>query len=368
MRSFWFHTWLLEATSQADNNGLRVLFGGTDEDKAYFENLFFDGKHRETYQGKKWFRDFSGAARKQDCDISVKPLLGDLHSDPESDARFAIPNWLTAEVSPHRADIEDGRTKSRRRDIRQLKKHNLSYKVTAAESALSHFYHSMYVPTMQASHSDGALLMSFDHMMKRRTAGECELVVITQHDDEIAGSLIVYDEHLPRLWSEGVLNGDRKYLKVGTGMALYLFSFRHLLDNGHKTFNVGRSRAFLSDGALYFKKRLGIEVSHATGAAYSLRINNLSDSARKCLLANPFIFLSDSKLHSAVFVESDSLEVDDDWASIWNAYFLPGISQISLFVVDDQQANEAIRVPDEYAERIQICHLPASIQKSHNAR
>ena len=364
MRSFWFHTWLLEAPSETDSKGLRVLFGGTDKDRAYFANRFFDGKPRETYQGRKWFREISSTARKLDCDLILTPLLGYLHSAPEYDARFAIPNWLTAEVTPHRSDVEEGRTKSRRRDIKQLQKHNLSYKVTTAESSLSHFYHSMYVPTMKASHSDGVLLMGFDHMMGRRKAGECELVVITHNDEDIAGSLIAYDQGRPRLWSEGILNADRNYLKLGTGMAIYLFSFRHLLENGHKTINVGRSRAFLSDGALYFKKRLGIEVSHATEFAYALQINNLSEGARECLVANPFIFLSGSELHAAVFMKANSLKADDVWTYIWRSYNLQGISQIALFVLDGQQANDTIRVPDQYAGRIQIRQLAASVPAS----
>ena len=154
----------------------------------------------------------------------------------------------------------------------------------------------------------------------------------------------------------------------GTGIAVYLYSFRHLLDYGHRTINVGRSRAFLSDGALYFKKRLGIEVTHATGSGYTLRINNLSGAARQCLAANPFIFLSDSELHAAVFMEANSLKADDVWASIWSSYCMPGISQIALFVLDDQQASDAIRVPDEYAGRIQIRRLANAPQISNPDR
>jgi len=350
----WFHTWVLDGTPEKGGGRLRLLFGGSIADKAYITTRLFTGNVQEIYQGKKWVWEISATTADLQCDISIIPTLQNARNFKSGPNSFHIPCWLTGDVEVTPADVEYGKSKSRRRDIRQIQRNNLSYDVTTDKAALSDFFHTMYLPTMESSHADGAILMQHDHMLQRLALGECELLRVTQNGCNIAGSLIAYDDQSPRLWSAGILDADRRYLKMGAGTAIYLFSFQHLLGKGHRRINIGRSRAFLNDGALYFKKRLGLTFTEASNNGFVLRVNALSDGARRCLGANPFVFFNRSKLHAAVFVRADSLVDDAAWTSVWNSNYLPGIFRLVVHAIGDQETINDIQVPRQFSGRMSV--------------
>ena len=149
-----------------------------------------------------------------DCELSITPT-GGFAGYPRSDSyEYLIPKWVTAEVELTKEDVEEGRSKSRRRDLRQLAKNGLRYELTTDKQALLSFYDDMYLPTMKSSHGDGAFLMARDQMLQRVEEGKCELLIVTQKQRRIAGSLIAYDGEIPRLWSSGIRAADRRYLRL----------------------------------------------------------------------------------------------------------------------------------------------------------
>ena len=349
-----FNTWVLEGRPQGCSDVLRVLFGGSAFDKAYITRRMFDGDVREYYQGRKmrWMTD--AAMRRLHCEMSITPtarLSGFLRSD---NYEYLIPSWLNAEAELKREDVYKGRSRSRRRDIRQLAKNDIHYEITTEKQALLAFFDDMYLPTMKSSHGAGALLMGRDQMLQRLEEGKCELLVIKQKQRLIAGSLIAYDGEIPRLWSSGVREADRRYLRIGAGNAIYLYSFRYLLERGYNSVNIGLSRAFLSDGALYFKKRLGITLTGASTNVFAIRFGRPSAAVRSCLSANPFVCVDGSVLHVAVFVPADNLRDAASWRAIWDSNYLPGIKKLIVNAFQDSGTQGVISIPPDIRGQIDL--------------
>ena len=353
----FFRSWVLEGFPLGCSNALRTLFGGWLPDKTYISRRLFDGNVREYYSGRQMREMTAAVARRFRCELSITPT-GGYAGYPLSDSyEYLIPKWVTAEVELTQEDVEEGRSRSRRRDIRQLAKNHLRYELTTDRQALISFYDDMYLPTMASSHGDGAILRGQDQILKHAEVGKCELLMVMQKRKPIAGSLIAYDGEIPRLWGSGIRAADRRYLKLGAGNAVYLFSFQHLFRSGYRRVNIGLSRAFLSDGALYFKRRLGISLTKASNDFFVIRFSKPSIALRRCLSANPFIFVDGSELHAAVFVSSDDLRDDASWRAIWNDNYLPGIEKLKVSIFRDIRLENDISVPSHLQDKIGLQYI-----------
>jgi hypothetical protein len=328
-------SWVLEGHPQGCSNALRVLFEGRPADKAYISKRLFDGDVLDYYQGRKIKWMTAATARQLNCELSITPMGGFAGYPLSESYEYLIPSWVTAEVKITAADVEEGRSKSRRRDLHQLVKNRIHYELTTDKQAMLEFYDGMYVPTITSSHGDGALLMGRDQMLQCVKQGNCELLLITHKQQRIAGSLIAYDGEIPRLWSCGIRAADRRYLRLGAGNAIYLHSFRYLHKSGYRRINIGLTRAFLSDGALYFKKRLGISLTGASENVFAMRFSRPSAAVRACLSGNPFVFMEGAALHAAVFVAADCLRDEDDLHTLLEANYLPGIKKLVINVFHD---------------------------------
>ena len=366
VRSRWFKSWVMEGRPHGCSDVLRVLSGGVPPpDKAYIAKRLFDNNVHECYKGRKMKWMTAATAQRFQCELSITPTGGFAGYSPSDSYEYLIPKWVTAEVKLTRADVEGGRSKSRRRDLRQLEKNGLYYELTTDTQALLSFYDDMYLPTMTSSHGDGAILRRRDQILQRVAEGKCELLIVKQKQHRIAGSLISYDEEMPRLWGSGIRAADRRYLRLGAGNAVYLFSFKHLLQSGYKRVNVGLCRAFLSDGAMYFKRRLGISLTKSSKDVFAIRFSKPSAALRSCLSAIPFVFSEGSELHAAVFASSECLRDSASWRAIWDKNYLPGIKKLIVNAFHDTRLEGDISVPGNIPSRMELrCIDIAAIRKN----
>lgn len=353
----FFRSWVLEGRPQGCNDRMRVLFGGWPPEKAYISKCLFDRDVREYYKGRKMKWMTAAAARQLQCELSITPTGGFAGYPLSNSYEYLIPKWINAEVALTQEDVEVGRSKSRQRDLRQIVKNHLHYEVTTDRQALLSFYDDMYLPTMMSSHGGGAILRRRDQILNYVDIGKCELLVIKQKQSRIAGSLIAYDGKVPRLWGSGIRAGDRRYLRLGAGNAVYLFSFQYLLECGYRRVNIGLSRAFLSDGALYFKRRLGISLTNASNDVFAIRFNRPSSPLRSCLSANPFVFVDGSELHAAVFASSEDLQDEASWRVIWDKNYLPGIEKLIVNAFRDTRLENEISVPRHLKDKIDLRYM-----------
>jgi len=264
-------------------------------------------------------------AREYDCDVQLFSSPSTLRSLGLFPEHFFVPQWISGKVELDHEAIHVGRSSSRRRDIRKLADSKFSFVVTTKNDDLMNFYQQMYLPTIESSHGLAAIPMPIDDMLSRAENGTAELVLISDKHQPVAGSLIVYDQGTPRFLSMGVLNADDCHFRSGAGSAIYLFSFRHLLERGFDSVDIGRTRPFLNDGTLYYKKRLGLELTHASENGFYLKTHRNTCGVKDFLCSNPFVYAEKRELRGVVFATTDSANEE-----VAGGYNIPGLARFSV--------------------------------------
>jgi hypothetical protein len=124
------------------------------------------------------------------------------------------------------------------------------------------------------------------------------------------GALFFYEDGRPRLFSQGILRNDKDLMRRGVGTAIYLCSFDHLSKNGFRDVHMGWSRAFLSDGSLYFKQRFGLKVEETSVIGHFLRYSNAAEAAKESLKHMGVIHYRHGKTKAALFRKSVKADPD----------------------------------------------------------
>lgn len=261
LRAFRFPVYLISGRARHGHGNLRLLYAGSDPTRAYLTSLAFRGRIHSDFLGKQTHVGFLRCTRKTSPDLDVFRSHSLLASSPLFSRRFFVPDWISGEANLRQQETYEGRSRSRQRDRRLIERNGIDYSVTTELSALNYFYDEMYVPHITAAHRDAALFMNRDRMLHYVRNSKGELLLIQLRGHAVAGSFVVYEDDMPRLFSGGVLNHDRNLLRKGVGAAIYLLSFDYLRNKGYLAVKMGRTRPFLSDGALYFKQRFGLTVS-----------------------------------------------------------------------------------------------------------
>ena len=333
LRALRFSSFELIGPARGSGNTLRVLIAGNESFRHYFKGLAFAGPVVERDLGRTtpWKIRSDGRNGRHDLVIfRSHRALADINFFGSG---FFVPEWLSGETNLDAQRQAAESSRSRKRDLRQLDKNEMHYTVTRKVRELDFFFNEMYVPHIRRAHGAGALLMGYDQMMQRLERGETELVLIWQGTQRVAGSLIVYDAGQPRLFSEGVLHADKTYLRAGAGAAVYLYSFDHLRQRGFKRVNLGRSRAFLSDGVLYFKERFGLTLTEPSDSGVFILPTPSSSAAAAFLQSNAFIHVRGHRLRGAVFNRPPNAASPNESLTFlrrMQALGIPGVETIDL--------------------------------------
>jgi hypothetical protein len=173
---------------------------------------------------------------------------------------------------------------------------------------------------------------------------ESDLLLVSDGARDIAGMYITYEQGRPHLWSTGVRDGDRKYLKMGALAAVYHFSFEYLSERGFENVDMGRSRAFLNDGILRYKPKWAQAISASIPARIALKIVDGTPGSKSFLQDNPFIFEKSGDLYGAVFLSDEESQSSDTAARLKKDYFHEGMSKLILCCPTGPQG--PIELPD----------------------
>jgi hypothetical protein len=258
---------------------------------------------------------------------------------------LSVPAWLVGEVDiPLAASVLT--TDYVKNDLRKIRKHALGFEVTQSLSRLDDFYHNMYLPHITQTYRDGAIIIS--HHAMRKEFYKCELLLVKKQSEYVAGALIRYSDTGPSLWSIGIRDGSRQFVRDGASSALYYFLFDYLVDKGFAKVGLGKSRAFLHDGVLTYKRKRGMRILGTSGGYFYLRVPKDTEASRAFLKVNPLIFESEGRLYGAVFTEADAKpSVDKDFRRLRKEYFFEGLSEV--FVVQCGRSGPPGMVPEEWA-------------------
>ncbi len=325
--------WLLEGSEVSSGEPLRVLYVGSHVQKNYIAHLAFGAARHETAVGGRYLWALRGSVKKNSlgCSLAVIECHRRQRRFCEDRGDFFVPQWLCGEVDlPLQAQ---GR--SAKEDLRRIRRSDLHFVVTKELDDFDQFYHRMYLPYVTERHQDRAIAMGYDHMMEAARRGACELLLVKKGDEPVAGMVIRMEGQLPRLWSQGLKEGNLSHLRHGAAAATWYFASQHLRDQGFKRMHMGLSRAFLSDGVLRYKAKWGTRMRYCLPMGFVLKLLSPSRGLKSFLLTNPFAHLDKGQLWGAVFIQDGEQASGDHLQRLWAQYHIAGLSGLRVYGCSD---------------------------------
>ena len=296
-------TWIVYGREAATGQPLSMFFAGTAENKSYITNLVFRDSATEVYNGCKpfWSLLTQLDANKCKCSLAVIEAHTILKALLKREQDLFVPVWLDSYVE---TPLE-ARNRSSVSSIKTIEKNRLTYSTTKSADAIRDFYASMYLPTIQSRHGDSALIAPFEDVEKALDAGHCELLQISKDGQAIGGVLILTDHSPPRLWLCGVRDAKPDHWKAGALAGVYLFSSQHLAKSGATTMALGGTRAFLSDGILFYKSKWGAMFKPRGVRGFLIRPLQLNAGSKGFLLNSPMLDWTGGVLTRVAFADAE---------------------------------------------------------------
>jgi hypothetical protein len=214
-------------------------------------------------------------------------------------------------------------------DLKRIRRNGLDYRVTTDPGDFDRFYRTMYLPYITRTFGDHAFLMQYEEL--QAALPNCELLLITQDGQDIAGSIIIYEQGRPRGWSVGVKDGDSRWVKAGGLSAIQYLRARYLRSRGFTQLHQGASRPFLDDGALRFKRKLGMALVDRAPKWFAVLARRDSEGVRAFFCRNPVIYERNGELNGALFRDSVSLPTEAEVGGLFREYYMLGLAGLTLF-------------------------------------
>lgn len=332
--------WIVEGQERSSQQPLTLFFSGQREDKNYLAQLIFGDSHTETESSRIWKHKLlkQALARNTGYDVAVIQTDRIPSSAALGKTGFAVPCWVGGEKNLDEAAGFARHSDHIKSDVRRIRKNRLGYRVTQDPAEFDRFYHTMYLPYIKQVYNDRALLMSYEEM--QAAINHCELFLITQDGQDIAGGILVYDDSdRVRGWSLGVKDGDFSWVKAGALAAFEHLQTGYLSDKGYHRLHRGASRSFLNDGALSFKKNRGMAITGRKPRWFLIIPLLNSTATRSFLYNNPFIYEEQAILKGAVFINSEVLS-ENDASRLFREKYVAGLDGLTLFCLNMEQESE----------------------------
>jgi hypothetical protein len=241
-----------------------------------------------------------------------------------------VPDWvvgtydLSIDINKH---VSQDRTLSSNR--RKIESNNLCFEITHDEDQFEKFYHEMFLPYVSRRWIKQAEIAEYDVLKRYFKAGE--LLLIKKDSYYIAGVLIYYAQHTPKLLVLGVKDGNFEYVELGAVAAIYQFALTYLKERGYRYVDVGSTRAFLNDGVLLQKKKWKFKIVSFRDYGFLIDIVSPNNGVQEFFINNPFMFIQGTELIGAIFLEAERSLEKINFPDIYRKYHVEGLSRISLY-------------------------------------
>ena len=333
------NAWLIEGKERMSGQLVSIMFVGDLISRNYIARTFFD----ESWIEKERVRVWKSRRLQRALDANGTHDLAVVQLDsPQSVADasvdiFQVPCWVGGEKDLHASSELARRSKHIKSDIRRIRNNRLGYRVTSEPGEFDRFYHSMYLPHIQRVFGDKAYLRTYEEI--QAAIPNCELFLITQDGQDIAGGILVYDgSDKVRGWVLGVKDGDDCWVRAGALAAFEHLQTEYLLEKGFSRLHRGSSRPFLNDGALCFKKQRGMEITDHTQQRFIIMPLRDRPGVRALLQQNPFIYEEEGKLKGAIFVPEET--TSEDAAGLHRDWYIPGLDGLTLFCLGEEHGRD----------------------------
>ncbi len=174
------------------------------------------------------------------------------------------------------------RMRGPRRYIRQAEKNGFSYRYTRSLEDYEFYYFEMYLPFVKTRHGEQAQIAQMADQYTRwfKPGG---LILITQHDQPVAGSLVIRTGKMCHGSEMGILHCAPELLEAGVPAFIMWSTILWSHKQKAEQLNLGTSNAWYADGSFDSKTKWGAHVVRRKYIAsqWSYLYNNLPDSLRE---------------------------------------------------------------------------------------
>ena len=277
------------------------LWSGPEKQLAYFQKRIFGSNAVTLHRvGRRPMMMLDGLMSKFDCSFSIIISRRRFVSVIERPGDICLPLWVDCNI-----DLNEKRdyakSDSVRGDLRKIRKNQLTWRVSVERDDFEFFFENIYLPTLISSHGSAALPASKHKRLQQIDSGTLELIQIMRDDQCVAGVTIDYRDLIPTLRDSGVLGGSPELKKRAAVTATYLFAVEYLASKGCSKVGVGRSRSFLNDGVLNFKRKFRPVVSSGSADCALIRIYQLDNATRSMLCSSPCVSWQGRELRRTYF-------------------------------------------------------------------
>lgn len=331
-------------TGQERGTGLRlttVMYVITKQYKYYLTNLIYSSGITERYLGRRWiWNTFDKLPKGSEAASAVFAEVDGAHLRYVASG-VIIPVWISGEADL-RPDPASLRHQSIRSDIRKMEVNQLECCIAKDMESFEDFYYHMYVPHLKKTYGEAAFMLPLSRLRTRFNSGK--LLLIRQKAEVIAGLLLTFENNQPYMRHLGVRDGNRRLVKDGAIAAAYEYAFRYLREQGFSKVRLGRSRSFLTDGVLQFKKKRAQRIVSASTDKFVFRALTDTDSIRAFLRNNPFVFEETNNISGIVFVAGGTPLTVKLLRNTYDKYFHVGLWRLIVFFLRERSAEHDLRV------------------------
>ena len=175
---------------------------------------------------------------------------------------FTVPQWIKQVLEDIERPLEDilsDMNQSMRRKIRRLDSEEFTYVFTQEEEDFDFFYNRMYLPYIPARHQgQGMVLREYESIHNLFSEGG--LILIKDCLEPACGMVCVFKDDTCVACQMGVLDGEFKRVQRGVNVALWWSMLDWARSQGASRFDLGGSRAQISNGGFNFKRQWGTRV------------------------------------------------------------------------------------------------------------
>jgi hypothetical protein len=295
--------------------GQTVLYVGFRESFLRIVPLLFDGS--PTYQqiGEISSLTLSRQTMKwlhEGCDMVICELSRLHPYRSRAPITFTMPQWVNLLVEyPDQIDtlLAGNRRRNLRNQINKCRKAGCQWRFSQSREDYDFFYERLYVPFVRSRHGDHAHIAQYpyhwDMWIKGAGGG---LVLVTQKDKIVAGSVCLVVDDICYELEMGVLDADEALFKQGINGYLSWSTLKWGKTQGARFYNIGGTLGVRSDGAFRWKSRWGSRVIRRayTCPLLTFSANRISPSLRDRINALGFICERNDCHFSLIIDKTDS--------------------------------------------------------------
>ena len=261
-RGLSFKVFVLKGTAAETKTPFSVAYFADGDSMNYLVSLLFAGGQAEGEERgicSLWTLAKTSRALAREVDLVVIERNSLLKWRPPFGSWVVGPTWVRMVF-----DFIAGQTweqieysfKRHDQNIRRFKKAGYTYRISNRDEDFEYFYDRMHVPLIDARHKGYGIIGTKQELYRYFEKGHI-IFALNRENQPVAGALNCMRGDVFLGLSNGVLDGDRKWMQEGALSVLYYYSIQWCLENGVRSFDVGTTRPFAYEGVYNHKRRWG---------------------------------------------------------------------------------------------------------------